>query len=86
MIINNKFKNSRKVVKFGYKSVVSDHSTAVLNTGTTAVSINKDGKVSLTTLRLSVYVSTGIKILEQPLMLKDGIPSNPTHLDGLDAL
>jgi hypothetical protein len=27
-------------------------------------------------------VGNGIKISEQPLMLNDGIPSKPTHLDG----
>jgi hypothetical protein len=53
-----------------------------LKTGTTAVSFHKDKNVSLDTLRLNMYVSNGIKTSEQPLMINDGIPSKPTHLDG----
>jgi hypothetical protein len=53
-----------------------------LKTGTTAVSFHTDGNVSLDTLRLNTYVSNGIKISEQPLMINGGMPSKPTHLEG----
>jgi hypothetical protein len=54
-----------------------------LHTGTTAVCFRKDGKVSLATLRLKMYVNNGIKMSEQPLIINDGIRSIPTHLDGV---
>jgi hypothetical protein len=39
-----------------------------LNTGTTALSFHKDGKVSLAMLRLKIYVNNGIKMSE-PLII-----------------
>jgi hypothetical protein len=53
-----------------------------LKTGT-AVCFHKDGKVSLATLRLKLYVNNGIKMSEQPLIIKNGMPSKATHLDDL---
>jgi hypothetical protein len=50
-----------------------------LNTGTTAVCFHKDGKVSLATLRLKIYVEDGINMSEEPLIISDGMPSKPTH-------
>jgi hypothetical protein len=44
-----------------------------LNTGTTAVCFHEDGKVSLAMLRLNIYVNNGIKMSEQPLIIKDTI-------------
>jgi hypothetical protein len=54
-----------------------------LETGTTAVCFHKDGKVALVTLRLNICVNRGINTSKQPLIMKDGIPSSPTHLEGL---
>jgi hypothetical protein len=54
-----------------------------LNTGTTAVCFHKDGKVSLATLRLKIFVNSGIKMSEQPLIMNGEIPSKPEHLDCL---
>jgi hypothetical protein len=53
-----------------------------LKTGT-AVCFHKDGKVSLATLRLKLYVNNGIKVTEQHLLINNGMPSIPTHLDDL---
>jgi hypothetical protein len=49
----------------------------------TTVCFYKDGKVSLTMLRLKIYVNNGIKMSKQSLILKDEAPSKPTHLEGL---
>lgn len=46
------------------------------NTGTTAICFYKDGKVLCAILRLKIYVNNGIKMSEQSLILKDGMPSN----------
>jgi hypothetical protein len=39
--------------------------------------------VTLVTQRLNVCVNSGINTSEQPLIMKDGMPSSPTHLEGL---
>jgi hypothetical protein len=57
-----------------------------LNTGTTAVCFHKEGKVALVTLRLNISVNSGVNTSEQPLIMKDGFPSSPTHLKGLSRL
>jgi hypothetical protein len=57
-----------------------------LKTGTTAISFHKLGKVSHVTLRLNICVNSGINTSEQPLIMKGGIPSSPTHLEGVRRL
>jgi hypothetical protein len=57
-----------------------------LNNGTTAVCFQKNGKVTLVTMRLKIQVNKGNKVSEQPLIMNDGIPSNPTYLEGLRRL
>jgi hypothetical protein len=57
-----------------------------LKTGTTAVCFHKDGKVTLVTQRLNICVNSDINTSEQPLIMKDGIPSSATHLEGLRLL
>jgi hypothetical protein len=51
-----------------------------LETGTTAVCFHKHGKVVLDTLRLNIWADSGVNTSEQPLIVKDGIPSSPTHV------
>jgi hypothetical protein len=43
-------------------------------------------EVTLVKLRLEIKVNKGVKISEQPLITNDGIPSKPTHLEGLRRL
>jgi hypothetical protein len=43
-------------------------------------------EVSLVTLRLKAEVTNGIKIWKHPLIIKDGIPSAPTLMEGLRRL
>jgi hypothetical protein len=57
-----------------------------LKTGITAVCFHKDGKVALLTLRLNICVNSVINTTEQPLIMKDGIPISPTHLERLNSL
>jgi hypothetical protein len=57
-----------------------------LKTGATAVCFHKDGKVALVTLSLNIRVNSGINTSEQPLIMKDGIASSPTHLESLRRL
>jgi hypothetical protein len=55
-----------------------------LNAGTRAVCFHKEGKVALVTIKLKV--NSGVNTSEQPLIMKAGIPSSPTHLEGLSRL
>jgi hypothetical protein len=55
-----------------------------LNTGTRAVCFHKEGKVALVTLKLKV--NSGVNTSEQPLIMKEGIPSSPAHLEDLSRL
>jgi hypothetical protein len=57
-----------------------------LNTGRTAVCFHKNGKVTLVKLRWKIWVNIGIKISEQPLIIKAEIPSNTKHLQGIRRL
>jgi hypothetical protein len=44
------------------------------------------GKCSCDKLRLKIYLSSGANIVEQPFMMKLGIPSGPTDFEGLRRL
>jgi hypothetical protein len=44
------------------------------------------GKCSCDKLRLKIYLSSGANIVEQPFMIKLGIPSGPTDFEGLRRL
>jgi hypothetical protein len=57
-----------------------------LKPGTTAVCFHKDGKVAVVKVRLNTSVNSGINTCEQSLIMKDGIPSSPTHLEALGRL
>jgi hypothetical protein len=41
------------------------------------------GKCSCDKLGLKIYLSSGANIVEQPFMMKLGIPSGPTDFEGL---
>jgi hypothetical protein len=55
----------------------------LLNTGTTAASFHAAGKYCWVRLKLNICLKIRIKTLEQPFMIKPGISSSPTDLEGL---
>jgi hypothetical protein len=57
-----------------------------LKTGTMATCFHLVGKYCWDRLRLKICFKTGMKISEQPLITKLGIPSSPTALEGLRRL
>jgi hypothetical protein len=54
----------------------------LLNTGTITASFHAAGKYSWVRLKLHMFLRIGIKIPEQPFMIKPGILSSPTDLEG----
>jgi hypothetical protein len=44
------------------------------------------GKCSCDRLRLKIYLSSGANIVEEPSVIKLGIPSGPTDFEGLGRL
>jgi hypothetical protein len=50
------------------------------------VCFHEDRTVALATLRLKIRFNNGINVFEHPLTMNDGIPSCPTHLEGLWSL
>jgi hypothetical protein len=84
MFINNKLKYFNNIVKKRNRSIISINCTvAFFKHWNNSNCFHKDGMVTPVTLRLKIYVNKGIKISEPPLIVKDGIPSNPTQLEGL---
>jgi hypothetical protein len=58
----------------------------LLNTGTTADSFHAAGKYCCVRLKLKICLRIGLKISEQPFMIKPGISSSPTDLKGFSLL
>jgi hypothetical protein len=54
----------------------------LLNTGTTANSFHAAGKYCCVRFKLKICLRIGIKITEQPFMIKPGISSSPTDWEG----
>jgi hypothetical protein len=57
-----------------------------LNTGTTADYFHAAGKYCCVRLKLKICLRIGIQIYEQPFMIKPGISSSLTDLEGFSLL
>jgi hypothetical protein len=87
MVINYKFKYFGKIIKNRNWSVITNNGTvAFFKHWNNNSCFHNDGKVALVKLRLKIQLNKGVKISEQTLITKNGIPSNPTHLEGLGRL
>jgi hypothetical protein len=82
MVLNNKFKQFVKIIENGNGSVVANRGSVsyFIKTETMAASFHTGGKYCWDRLRLKVCLITGMKISEQPLITKLGMPSSPDTL------
>jgi hypothetical protein len=85
-IMNNEFKQLRKITENRNGPVVSAAQLPLLNTGTIAASFHTAGKHCSVRLKLNTCLRIGIKITEQPFMTNPGTSSSPTHLGGFSLL
>jgi hypothetical protein len=57
-----------------------------LKMGAMTAFLHRAGKCSYDRLRLKIYLSSGVNIVEQLFMIKLGMPSGPTDFEGLTRL